>query len=86
MVGAIGKRDHAFEVVIAVNPSSNHPKGQVDLGTPVVHQRMRGGFGIRFSSSTGRHRECKIQINRTGMIFLSISRLKNPSRPATASE
>src|SRR5216683_1760302 len=34
-VGAIGERNHAFEIVIAIDPASNHPKGQVDLGTRI---------------------------------------------------
>ena len=32
----LGERDHAFELVIAVGPPSNHPKRQVDLGPPVL--------------------------------------------------
>ena len=44
-VGAIGKRHHAFELMIAVNAPSNHPKRQVDLGTP-VSPAQRGGFAF----------------------------------------
>src|SRR6266404_1799560 len=37
-VGAIGKRNHAFQVVIAVDPASDHPEGQIDLGAPFLNQ------------------------------------------------
>src|SRR6202521_508753 len=35
----IGERHHAFKIVVTVYPAANHPKRQVDLGTPVLNQR-----------------------------------------------
>src|SRR5579859_1484056 len=43
-VGAIGKSDQTFEVVEAVDASSDHPKRQVDLGTRVLNEHRRSTF------------------------------------------
>jgi hypothetical protein len=64
-VGAIGECNHAFKVVISVDPPTRHAKGQIDLGATVFDQCR--GFDNRFSSSTGRHSECKIRVSRAGV-------------------
>jgi octaprenyl-diphosphate synthase len=38
-VGNVGERHHAFELVVAVDATPDHPQGQVDLGTRVLDQR-----------------------------------------------
>jgi hypothetical protein len=65
-VGTVGERHHAFEIVIAIRAAPDHPKGQVDLGAPVLDEqrRRRGRQDIRFSIFHARHRECLVQTAR----------------------
>ena len=41
-IGAVGKCNHTFQIVVAVNAASHHPKGQIDLGTSVFDKLARG--------------------------------------------
>jgi len=55
----IGKRDHAFEIVVAVDPAPHDPQGQIDLGAPVFDELTCGGIDSRIGRFTGGHSKCK---------------------------